>query len=461
VKNLDKKAYETKIIFYICILLIVVETLLPWHLTARLRPSEPFSVSILYRDTSGDIQYFPLIARLSRGLLTESSILEQQGTRMHSFPVVSLSIHACLFSILGNLGFIVAEVCVTLCYYLLLYFFLRVLHIGKRLSSIASLFFTLGIPFMLDLLIGPLQLRLIPVWGPRIPRPFISELFLLAALGCVSGMLVSEKFRAHKVNWFFLGVALAALLQSDIHVLFIIGMSLPVFAFLLFFMTPENKIALLPKAGLTFGTTALLSIPFMIQRMQEHPDIPGRWGVFPADRFCLMYTPEEISKCILPLLIFWMFWLVIRSAIENQTEVQNWFKILLYFSALVLIAYCAVPLSVIVLGKGIQLYHFRIRAEKIATYCSLAFILWGINLIWHRYKRLSNIAVIAILAMLAAYAWQHYPTKSKVYSGHFRPYLYGPFKDGYYIRPPGLCLVAYFYGGVFIPRRAFRLHGSG
>jgi len=67
----------------------------------------------------------------------------------------------------------------------------------------------------------------------------------------------------------------------------------------------------------------------------------------------------------------------------NESEtVAGRLRVFLYFTFLSLIAYFSVPLSTIVMGKGIQLYQFPDRAARITTYCLFSCLLLALDFVF-------------------------------------------------------------------------------
>lgn len=418
-------------LFALCLMIAIANALLPWIITGVMRPSEPLSVSIIYRNVRGDIQYYPMISHLAQGDYREFCVWEQRGRNWHFFPVASLLLHAICIFLFGNWGFICADVLVTIIFYWLLYYFWRLFHIGKTLSAISSLLLVLQIPFILGILVGPIAFEIAPVWGQRLPRPFVCELFLLLVLIAVSAIL--RKNSADGKWWCVLGAGMAALIQSDIHSAFVMATSIPVCIWLV--ASGTDKSSLWRNTLLAALSGAICVLPLVLQRLQHLPDVATRCGLFAAARLAPLYSGAEIAKCLVPLAFFALcYW--------ANLQYRRLHKPLLYFCVLAVIVHLAVPLSIIVTGHGIQLYQFRDRASRIMTYCVLVCILWGLDCLSRRVlkhyrlgeelqRRLQLAVVLSLLIFASCYFWLSYPGISQLYSGHMRPKFYPQFRREY------------------------------
>jgi hypothetical protein len=72
-------------------------------------PKSPASIHNLYQS---DEDYVPLTYNLSRGHLSEFAVLEKRGN-IFPFPVAAVSIHAALLRLLGDPGWMIADLLVT------------------------------------------------------------------------------------------------------------------------------------------------------------------------------------------------------------------------------------------------------------------------------------------------------------------------------------------------------------
>src|ERR1017187_1462643 len=141
----------------------------------------------MYRHRSGDIQYFPLISQLARGTITDGTIKETERSVFRSFPHATLLPHAICFSAFGKYGFPVADAIVAVAYFFLLVLFFQTLGVSRPLGTTVALFIALQVSLTLKVNAGlgkhTISLPLITwLWGMRIPRPFVSELYMLLML---------------------------------------------------------------------------------------------------------------------------------------------------------------------------------------------------------------------------------------------------------------------------------------
>src|SRR4029078_5474019 len=121
----------------------------------------------------------------------------EAGSKLRSFPYATLIPHSACFALFGPYGFPIADVLVTGLYYLLLLLFFRTLGVSRGTSTFAALLLTLQLPIRLELsaLLGnssPSFPLIAPTWGMRIPRPFVSSLYVLLVLITALRVLASN-----------------------------------------------------------------------------------------------------------------------------------------------------------------------------------------------------------------------------------------------------------------------------
>jgi hypothetical protein len=356
----------------VCAGVVGLVALLPYTLTRYAHPDEPASVSVLYRSSAGDLQYFPLIAALARGSISEFTIKEEEGTALRSFPFPPIVLHALCFSCFGSYGFAVADVITTVAYFLLFTSFLRALKVSLAVSALLSLLFTMQL--QIRVLLGPLTLYDISVWGPRLPSPFVSEVFVLAAMVILVRILMDRK-SGRIGTWLMLGVLLALVLQGDVYSAFILMGSLSAFVL----CVPRAALIGLSRKLFAAGAAAcVFCIPFFFQRYLEHPDIPLRWGLFPVPRLKPLYSVTELAQAAFPLALLGTIYgaaSMFRKTVEEvfgTHGIAGFRRVVIFFSVLVLVGHAAVPLSTLLLGKGIQIFHFSLRATNFDSYCVIA-----------------------------------------------------------------------------------------
>ncbi|MDG2221599.1 MAG: hypothetical protein P8L85_09475 [Rubripirellula sp.] len=354
---------------------VAAGALLPWLHSFQNFPDESIAVSTIYRgDPPGDIQYFPLISQLSRGTITDGTIKELDGSVLRSFPHATIFPHAISIAAFGSYGFLVADIAVTVCYFLLVVLLFRTMGIPEPASTLAGCFLALNIPLNLvfNLTLGPVSSSfpfLPDVWGMRIPRPFVSELFLVAALIAVLRLLIAD--RTKRSHWLWLAFTFGILLQGDVYAALTFALISPCLIIVIARrdgVRPTCQNCLF--AGILF---TVVVAPFLLQRWLEHPDIPNRWGVFELDRMAgfRTYWRQLVAPTFAIALV-----LLTRISISGQKQPSSvlrhndhaflrtwWFLAMLLFAA-----FSCASISILILGKTIQPYHFNDRAERLCGY---------------------------------------------------------------------------------------------
>lgn len=382
------------------ILGVSLGALLPWYRSFASFPDEPIDVSIIYRGSpSGDIQYFPLISQLAHGTITDGSVKESEGTILRSFPHATVLPHAVSVAAFGDYGFLVADTAVTIFYFLLLVLLFRTIGVSRPLSALAACFLALQIRLRLsaNFTLGPLssEFPLIPsVWGTRIPRPFISELFLLAVLTATIRVLTRE--RAKRKDWLLLALVFGLLLQGDVHSALMFGM-----------VAPYVIISRIRHDGLTKTLRHILysgllffvvMAPFILQRLLEHPDIPVRWGVFEVDRmagFALYWRQLFKPAFAIALACVTGLWLSKESPGATNGCEQPVRRTWCFMATMLFAAYACLPVSIFILGKTIQPYHFTDRAERIVGYVVLLLLVVLLDTFCKRWKSWNDSPALA------------------------------------------------------------------
>ena len=121
----------------IFLVLVVLRASSYWILSAWQHPHEPLSLLAMYR--IGDIEYYPPIFALSRLNLGEFSVFENFRQGLQVFPLASILPYSLAIFCFGLPGFIIADICIVLCHYIVLVVMFKILRIPTFLSSCASL----------------------------------------------------------------------------------------------------------------------------------------------------------------------------------------------------------------------------------------------------------------------------------------------------------------------------------
>lgn len=364
-------------------LVVACAAVLPAARARHLRPGEPASVATLYRHRAGDVQYFPLVAALARGEVREFTVREAAGTGILSFPVASLAVHAACWRAFGPAtGTLLADAAVAVAYFLLLAMLLRAAGVAPGWAAGLALGPACHLTPALTVGLGEATLPLVAgLWGERFPRPFVSEVFVLAALVLLA-RLWARRAEAGPATWGALGLTLALVVQSDIYP----AVPLAGASALAWLGSLRRSAGGAARGALAAGSAfALALIPFALQRLGEHPDVPARFGVFPVDR---RHPPFDIQEPLHALPYLGVLALVAgatwawrsevdadRGAGEARAQLRVW----LLLGVIVALAHLAMPISAAALGRAIQVFQFPIRSRMFRSYAVFLALGWVVE----------------------------------------------------------------------------------
>lgn len=352
-------------IFLLSVLFIALSY---WIGSAIIRPEIKLDQAILFHP-EGDSDYLPAVSALSRLEFGEASLLEKAGTGVRSFPFASVVLHAVLVGFLGDPGFVVADLIFFLLYGWALSYFLQNVGVSRRLAEV----------FALLVLSGTLTATVsrasnsVVFWNSRFPRPLITEFFVVAFLILAVRLTAYEELRSRVFPWVLAGVVWACLLQSDIYQA--VNLTL-VAAGLVAYLLIKGSKAILRGMIIAAGTAAVLSIPFVYQRIYESPDVPRRWGMFlSGHRLIYLNNGRLIILALLTLFIELVFLYLMRRTIRDRRTRAAF----LITGAVLFVSLLSGPLSLLLLGKGIQVYHFSGRTQLFIGYVVLLCAGWVIQ----------------------------------------------------------------------------------
>lgn len=350
---------------------------------------EPLSVVACYR--YGDLAYYPIIRAMSDCQFGEVLILEYKGQGIQSFPWVTLLPHGFLFRVFGIWGWAIADVLIAVGYYLLLRRFLFEINIQSPLRDIAALLCSSPAK---DLLVAKLRLLgfliHLPQIGYRIPRPFITELILLACLTMLTRCFISGDKTVR--SWGLLGLTFAALVQSNIYPA--VTISILILVGCAYLWTKQIKLGegiLIFPVIVFLVVTVFTSFPFFFQRLFEHPDVLRRFGLFHVDRFGPLFFVWR--KGYILKTVFWSGLVAFGISLSslNEKEKKSRYAVILGSLVAVIAANLAMPLQIAALGKAIQPYHYRYMVLTFLGYAFLVYLLYTVELIQHARKVWSNV----------------------------------------------------------------------
>jgi hypothetical protein len=328
-----------------------------WFISGILRPAEPIPVTILYR--FGDTDYLSLIYAVSRFQFHEFVTTGLGTPRWISFPPGLSMFYALPIAIFGDSGFPIGDA--------LLSMLRMVACILAARSFTRERGTTACIALAIFVLTGPLpyvsrywELFYRPLWDLRYLRPYVTGIFSLALI--VSTCHVHRMLSDGRVHWGLCalqGVLIGLAAQGDFHLAVIAT----------FASTVILATALIYSPAMWKGTfTATLAIglaclavmtPMLIEVIFAQPDALARLGQVTISRlhppllWDLVRWPETIALGMICLVIGG--WRIGGAGMQMARQ-------LLFITYLfVIVAIFAAPLSVIVLGRGIQMHHFPFR----------------------------------------------------------------------------------------------------
>lgn len=370
-RSADRSTIANRIVFLACLVAVVLAALFPYFNARWTHPHEPVSVSVLYRDQPGDIQYYPLISALSRGPMKEFMIKERLGSATHAFPVPGLLVHAIYYRLFGPYGYAVADVLIFAGFFSMLFLLMRVAGISTPTAAIVAMLFALGVFLIIDF--HPLPRLRVQVWEQRIPRPFVSDVLALATLAVLAWIVRTPSEERSRRQWVLLGATLALIIQVDVYAAYILLASVSV----AIITSVRFSRRLVENLGLMFAVLLILCVPFLIQRSFHSHAIDVRWGLFRVPRTHLLFWRPEIRAMAAPFLLYA---LLFAAAIIFKEEVDQIYgsesslrfrRILLLFIAVTGFGHLAIPLTTFVLGKAVQIYHFPVIARDLDSMCCI------------------------------------------------------------------------------------------
>ena len=352
----------------------------PYYLRGLLS-EEHLDILVLYRPGTGDRDYLPLARQFAGGQFSDAYTAGEIGRGCVAFPAASVITHGVALRHFGSAGFAVADILTPCAYFIVAYRLLFLCCGSGLLAASSALFFTLQgatalqdaihTAFGYSLRSLPFYVGFLQSWELRFPRRFVTEIFLLGALGNWL-LLARGGLRQPKHWWTITAVWMSALLQSDIYSFIALALAFSATALLSWKQECGKKVEGLTKnVGLMLGLGITLSIPFLIQRTLATNDILERYGVFntiranalPLLKEAILFFP--VSYVIVSLLIPWFASLVSkRASSENSQSI-------LYgptMNILAISGLCAMPTLVAITGQGVQLYHFRDTARTLLVW---------------------------------------------------------------------------------------------
>jgi len=392
----------------------------PWAL--YLRGFLHASVVAVHR-SAGDIQYLPLVAGLANFELGDHQVWESRGEGLCSFPLAALLPHAVGLRLFGAPGLALVDALAGGAYFLIGRWLFVEIGLERRWASWLSLMnLLLGLPgafipfhdLGFPLAVFPDPSAVWPLSPFRFPRPFVTDLFVLLAMASLVRFVAAPRLRDGVLAGAMIA---AALLQSDIY------SATAVLPLLLAAAAGRLLIgALASNAGkkrlfvFVFAFGALV-LPFMLQRLFEHPDVPRRFGVRPATLADFPMSALNLERLRAALLATALVLSpLLLGRVRRHRDLRRMLPALACLFAVVALASLSRSLFVLGAGQIAQPYHFDLLHERflaIAIFATLALLLQVLVttlarlLRRHWRDRAALVGSVLSAVLVLTVAWRH------------------------------------------------------
>ena len=214
----------------------------------------------IYHTPEGDYEYFILTNALAKGNFGENAVYELQHTGVQSFPVASVVFHVVSVALFGSLwGYVVADIIVTALFFFTFRAWCRLFSTDALWTTFLAAVFVSGLPNITDGI--PHVFHWGAVWGFRIPRPYVTDIYLLAGLILLTRMAWQPETRGKLSSWLLVGALMSIGLQSLIYILPALGLG-AVFVALLWIVEDRPTVARIAGTfACTLGTFVILCAP--------------------------------------------------------------------------------------------------------------------------------------------------------------------------------------------------------
>ena len=270
--NKLKKFY----IIYISFFIILTKWLLSFYFF-----QEEIDVKILFESVTDGKYYYPLIKYLSDLNFTASFDPNIESLKTIPVPISSLFLHAIFLKIFDFYSFILLEFLSLTIFILLLYKINRFIF-SKKISLFCSLLILIS-PSLINLsLLNEIQFLKIfgdNLYNFRVPRPMISNLFLLAFIYLTLKMYSKNQYDIK--NFALIGLVMGLSLSSFYYYFFLESITL---ASILFFRYKQNFIKNIITQFKYYRylilTFFISSLPFLINLYLHEKDFTSRQCVY-------------------------------------------------------------------------------------------------------------------------------------------------------------------------------------
>lgn len=348
--NKIKKFY----IIYISLFLILVKWSLSFYFF-----QEEIDVKIIFESVTDGKYYYPLIQYLSDLDFTKTFDPEIENLKIIPIPVSSLFLHSIFLKIFNFYSFIFLEFLSLTIFILLLYKINRYIFSKK-----ISLFYSLLILFTPTLINFSFlsELQFLKIFGDnlynfRVPRPMISNLFLLSFIYLILKIYIKNLYTLK--NFILLGLIMGLSLSSFYYYFFLECLTLILMLIFKYkFDFIKNIFDKLKNYIFLILSLFITSLPFLINLYFHEKDFTNRQCVYDLNlenkqlllKFYLNQFSEISFIIIFLSIIFSTIWLNLK---DNNRKFLNLLCILFISSVLNPLFFT------IISNKACVFYHFN------------------------------------------------------------------------------------------------------
>jgi putative flippase GtrA len=380
-----------------------------WLFTQQLH--EPFAVRLLYR--FGDADYLPLIYAIAHGNFREFGAYGLVGTSIIPFPLVSSLPYSLAVAAFGDRGFVMMDIAISIARFALCVLLAGLLVRCKFQQACAALvIFVLTGPALVSHVLPRVQAlgwntsAFGPSWLMRYPRSYVTGLFLLLLL-LTGAHLTKALRRREKAPRFFAahGVALAVTAQGDLHLAMIACLATGIIYLHLLATNFSCRKAIAVTALQVAFAFSIAALPMVVQTLSASADLSVRWGLFPIPRSSVLLFVSRDKVALALVFGAAIAWLIARRYLDERAEACTFAAVSLYAASVM-----ALPVSVLLIGKGIQIYHFVDRSRALAVVVLLVILFAGfgaaVRKLGHARVVLRALQAVLLLAATTCAAWQ-------------------------------------------------------
>lgn len=365
-------------------LVLVFRITLPILNLYHTMPGAGIDIIGVYRP-GGDVCYYDLVQSVAQGNMGETSLLEQRGFGYRSFPINGVMIHGLCYRALGPAGYFVGDLITVWIYSICCVFMLRCLGVGLSTAR-AVMILTLAVDwYLFSSAFGP---SLLNFWMVRFPRPAATVPQLLLSLAMLGVLATSIPHRRRWAAWVILGFCVPLTLQGDLHTGITLGIFTGALGIWIALRGPAagiTRLQLLNRFGVMVAVGGVALFPFLLARLREHPDAAARLGRIPVSRlhpfFDRTLLPYAVATVIATGLVALAYRWLSRQRQDPQTQAARQLTALL--PGALALSYFALPISIVTLGQGAQLFHFRDTQRYLFSF----FLAGGLGLVVQAFGR--------------------------------------------------------------------------